>query len=233
MVNAHRKDANTSGAESYHLDSIFKAVLLPTKVHLRAWFPAVMYGCRDWSRRKDECQRLMPWTAGWRLEPGNAGDSPSVPGSSATEQSETQYCHLHEKSYRLKKIPDAEALMLVFKRDDGDADISWLQMDGKSTGSWWWLWCLRVLFIGLWRSEHDWAQLTELEFPSAYRQSRWKRPFIASIDKNAVYIHNGIGNQMGAACFAMYLGSFQNGKRKCISICYFLPRKPAASEETG
>ena len=42
-----------------NLDSILKAVTLPTKVHLvkAIVFPVVMYGCDIWTIKKDECQR--------------------------------------------------------------------------------------------------------------------------------------------------------------------------------
>ena len=45
-----------------NLDSIFKSrdITLPTKVHLvRAMvFPVVMYGCKSWTMKKDECRRI-------------------------------------------------------------------------------------------------------------------------------------------------------------------------------
>ena len=63
-----------------NLDSIFKSrdITLPTKVHLvkTVVFPVVMYGCKSWSIKKAECQRVdafelwcwrrllgVPWTA--------------------------------------------------------------------------------------------------------------------------------------------------------------------------
>ena len=62
------------------LDSILKSrdITLPTKVHLvkALVFPVVMYGCKSWSIKKAECQRVdafelwcwrrllgVPWTA--------------------------------------------------------------------------------------------------------------------------------------------------------------------------
>ena len=62
------------------LDSIFKSrdITLPTKVHLvkAMVFPVVMYGCKSWTVKKVECQRIdafelwcwrrllrVPWTA--------------------------------------------------------------------------------------------------------------------------------------------------------------------------
>ena len=64
-----------------NLDSILKSsdITLPTKVHLvkAMVFPVVMYGCKSWTIRKAECQRIdafelwcwrrllrVPWTAG-------------------------------------------------------------------------------------------------------------------------------------------------------------------------
>ena len=63
-----------------NLDSIFKSryITLPTKVRLvkTMVFPVVMYGCKSWTVKKAECQRLdafelwcwrrllrVPWTA--------------------------------------------------------------------------------------------------------------------------------------------------------------------------
>ena len=63
-----------------NLDSILKSrdVILPTKVHLvkAMVFPVVMYGCKSWTIKKAECQRIdafelwcwrrllrVPWTA--------------------------------------------------------------------------------------------------------------------------------------------------------------------------
>ena len=63
-----------------NLDSIFKSrgITLPTKVHLvkAMVFPVVMYGCKSWTVKKAECQRIdafelwcwrrllrVPWTA--------------------------------------------------------------------------------------------------------------------------------------------------------------------------
>ena len=44
------------------LDSIFKSrdITLPTKVHLvkAMVFPVVMYGCKSWTVKKVECQRI-------------------------------------------------------------------------------------------------------------------------------------------------------------------------------
>ena len=44
------------------LDSIFKSrdITLPTKVHLvkAMVFPVVMYGCKSWTVKKAECQRI-------------------------------------------------------------------------------------------------------------------------------------------------------------------------------
>ena len=64
-----------------NLDSILKSrdITLPTKVHLvkAMVFPAVMYGCENWTIKKVECQRIdafelwcwrrllrVPWMAG-------------------------------------------------------------------------------------------------------------------------------------------------------------------------
>src|SRR5574341_859223 len=63
-----------------NLDSIFKSrdITLPTKVHLvkAMVFPIAMYGCKSWTIKKSECQRIdafelwcwrrllrVPWTA--------------------------------------------------------------------------------------------------------------------------------------------------------------------------
>jgi len=63
-----------------NLDSILKSrdIILPTKVHLvkAMVFPVVMYGCKSWTVKKAECQRIdafelwcwrrllrVPWTA--------------------------------------------------------------------------------------------------------------------------------------------------------------------------
>ena len=63
-----------------NLDSICKSrdITLPTKVHLvkAMVFPVVMYGCKSWTVKKAECQRIdalklwcwkrllrVPWTA--------------------------------------------------------------------------------------------------------------------------------------------------------------------------
>ena len=63
-----------------NLDSILKSrdITLPTKVHLvkAMVFPVVMYGCKSWTIKKTECQRIdafelwcwrrllrVPWTA--------------------------------------------------------------------------------------------------------------------------------------------------------------------------
>ena len=62
-----------------NLDSILKSrdITLPTKVHLvkAMFFPVVMYGCKSWTIKKAECQRVdafelwswrrllrIPWT---------------------------------------------------------------------------------------------------------------------------------------------------------------------------
>ena len=43
-----------------NLDSIFKSITLPTKVHLvkAMVFPVVMYGCENWTVKKAERQRI-------------------------------------------------------------------------------------------------------------------------------------------------------------------------------
>ena len=45
-----------------NLDSILKSrvIILPTKVHLvkAMVFPVVMYGCKSWTIKKAECQRI-------------------------------------------------------------------------------------------------------------------------------------------------------------------------------
>ena len=43
-----------------NLDSIFKSITLPTKVHLvkAMVFPVDMYGCENWTIKKAECQRI-------------------------------------------------------------------------------------------------------------------------------------------------------------------------------
>ena len=45
-----------------NLDSILKSMdfTLPTKVHLvkAMFFPLVMYGCKSWTIKKAECQRM-------------------------------------------------------------------------------------------------------------------------------------------------------------------------------
>ena len=63
-----------------NLDSVLKSrdITLPTKVHLvkAVIFPVVMYGCKSWTIKKDECHRIdafelwcwrrllrVPWTA--------------------------------------------------------------------------------------------------------------------------------------------------------------------------
>ena len=63
-----------------NMDSILKSrdITLPTKVHLvkAMVFPVVMYGCKSWTMKKAECQRIdafelwcwrrllrVPWTA--------------------------------------------------------------------------------------------------------------------------------------------------------------------------
>ena len=40
-----------------NLDSIFKSITLPTKVHLvkAMVFPVVMYGCESWTMKNAEC----------------------------------------------------------------------------------------------------------------------------------------------------------------------------------
>ena len=44
-----------------NLDSIFKSIALPTKVHLvkAMVFPVVMYGCESWTMKKAEGEELM------------------------------------------------------------------------------------------------------------------------------------------------------------------------------
>ena len=63
-----------------NLENILKSIdiTLPTKVHLlkAMVFPVVMYGCKSWTTKKAECQRIdafqlwcwrrllrVPWTA--------------------------------------------------------------------------------------------------------------------------------------------------------------------------
>ena len=67
-----------------NLDSILKnrGITLPTKVHLvkAMVFPVVIYGCKSWTIKKAECQRIdafelwfwirllrAPWTASWKF----------------------------------------------------------------------------------------------------------------------------------------------------------------------
>ena len=75
-----------------NLDSIFKSrdITLPTNVHLvkAMVFPVVMYGCKSWTVKKAECQRIdafelwcwrrllrVPWTA--KIQPAHSeGDQP-------------------------------------------------------------------------------------------------------------------------------------------------------------
>ena len=69
-----------------NLDSILKSrdITLPTKVHLvkAMVFPVVMYGCKSWTIKKAECQRIdafelwcwrrllrVPWTARRSYQP--------------------------------------------------------------------------------------------------------------------------------------------------------------------
>ena len=52
-----------------NLDSIFKSrdITLPTKVRLvkAMFFPVVMYGCKSWTVKKAECQRIDAFELGW------------------------------------------------------------------------------------------------------------------------------------------------------------------------
>ena len=53
-----------------NLDSIFKSrdITLPTKVHLvkAMVFPVVMYGCKSWTVKKAERQRIDVFELWWR-----------------------------------------------------------------------------------------------------------------------------------------------------------------------
>ena len=68
------------GEAMTNLDSLLKSrdIILPTQVHLAKGmiFPVVMYGCKSWTVKKAECQRIdafdlwcwrrllrVPWTA--------------------------------------------------------------------------------------------------------------------------------------------------------------------------
>ena len=56
-----------------NLDSILKSrdIILPTKVHLvkAMVFPVVMYGCKSWTIKKAEYQRIYAFQLwGWTLE---------------------------------------------------------------------------------------------------------------------------------------------------------------------
>ena len=169
-----------------NLDSIFKSrdITLPTKVCLvkAMVFPVVMYGCKSWTMKKTECQRIdafelwcwrrllrVPWTA----RRSNQSILKEIsPGCSSEELMQSWNSNTLatscEKLTHWKRLWCWEGLGAGGEGNDRGWDC-WMASPTQWTwvwvnsGSWWWTGRPGVLqFMGSQRVEYDWG--TELNW---------------------------------------------------------------------
>ena len=169
-----------------NLDSILKSrdITLPTKVCLvkAMVFPVVMYGCKSWTIKKAECQRIdafelwrwrrllrVPWTARRSNQSILNEISPGCSLKGLKLKLKLQYFgHFMRRVDCWKRPWSWEGLGARGEGDERGWD-GWMASPTRWTwvwmisGSWWWTGTLGVLgFIGSQRVRHDWV--TELNW---------------------------------------------------------------------
>ena len=166
-----------------NLDSILKSrdIALPTKVCLvkAMVFPVVMWGCKGWTIKKAEHQKLMFWTVVLEKTLESPLDCKEIqPVYPKGNQSWIFIGSTDAKAETpILWSPDTRN-WLIWK--DLDAGKDWMQEEkgmtensmasltrwtwvSRSSGSWWWIGKPGVLqSMGLQRVRHDWA--TELNW---------------------------------------------------------------------
>ena len=178
-----------------NLDSILKSrdITLLTKVCLvkPMVFPVVMYGCKCWTVRKAECQKIDAfewwcWKRLWRVPWTAKRSNQSILRRSVMGVLWKDWCWswnsntlatLCEELSHLKRPWCWEGLGAGGEGDDRGWDgwmvspIRWTWV-WVNSGSWWWTGRLGVLwFMGLQRVRHDWA--TELSWCSLNEEMDW------------------------------------------------------------
>ena len=164
-----------------NLDSILKSrdITLPTKVCVvkAMVFPVVMYGCKSWTIKKAECQRIdafdlwcwiillrVPWTARRSNQSILKEISPGCSLEGLRLKLKLQYFgHLMWRA-------DSSEKMLMLGTIEGMRRSGWQwmrwfgwhhQLNGHefvNSGSWWWTGRPGVLWsIGSQRVRHNWA----------------------------------------------------------------------------
>ena len=182
-----------------NLDSILKSrdITLPKKVHLvkAMVFPVVMYGCKSWTVKKAEHQRIdvfelrcwrrllrVLWTARTSNQSILKEISPGCSLEGLMLKLKLHYLAIWcEELTHWKRLWRLEGLGTGGEGNDRKWDgwmvsltlWKWLCMN---SGSWWWTGRPGVLrFIGLQRVRHDWAtelNWTENTYPKM-RNQRW------------------------------------------------------------
>jgi len=168
------------------LDSILKVrdITLPTKVHLvkAMVFPVVMYGCKIWTLKKAEGQRIdalelwcwrrllrVPWTARRSSPVHSEGDQPwDFFGRNASKAETPASWPPHAKSWLIGK--DSDAGRDWGKEEKGtteDEMAGWYHWLNGRASEWTsgWRWTRRpsmLRFMGSQRVRHDWV--TELNW---------------------------------------------------------------------
>ena len=137
-----------------NLDSILKSrdITVPTKVHLvkAMVFPVVMYGCKSWTVKKADCQRIdafelwcwrrllrVPWTARRSNQSILKGISPGCSlvffGRNGAKAETPVVWPLHARSWLIGKDSDAG-------RDWRQEEKGMTQDEMASLTRWTWVW---------------------------------------------------------------------------------------------
>ena len=139
--------------KSYDQDSIFKSrdITFPIKVHLvkAMIFPGVMYGCKNWTAKKAECQRTdafklwywrrllrVPWTARRSNQSILKEINPEYSLEGLMLKLKLQYFgHLMWRAYSLEKT-------LMLGKTEGKRRRGWQEMRWLKAPSiqWTWVW---------------------------------------------------------------------------------------------
>ena len=180
-----------------NLDGILKSkdITLPTKVRLvkAMVFPVVMYGCKSWTVKKAECQRIdafellcwrrllrVPWTAKKSNQSILKEISPGCSLEGMMLKLKLQYFgHLLGRIDSLEKT-------LMLGGIGGKRKRGWQRRDGwmasptqwtciwVNSGSWWWTGRPGMLrFMGSQRVGHDWV--TELNWTESTHRKKDKQ----------------------------------------------------------
>ena len=158
-----------------NLDSILKSrdIAMLTKVHIvkAMVFPAVMYGCDNWTIKKAECQRIeaferwcwrrllrVPWTARRSNQSILNEISPGCSLDRLMLKLKLQYF-----GHIMRRVNSLEKTLMLGGWDGWMASPTQWAWVWVNSGSWWWTGMSGMLqFMGSQRVGHDWV--TELNW---------------------------------------------------------------------